>query len=86
MSGKTSGRQDDQGRPPERLYSLSEATKLLPVPRTAHSVYRWATEGVKTRGGKRVKLKTVFFGTRRYVRQQDIHEFFERLNDEELIQ
>ena len=64
----------------QRLYSLREATKHLPVPRGYQTISRWIREGVRTLDGRTVKLKTFYIGKVRYVQIADIYDFLKEIN------
>ena len=47
------------------------------------TLYRWATTGLKTRGGQRVWLETTLIGGTRVTSKEALLRFFDRKNDVE---
>ena len=61
------------------LITMEAAAKAAPVPVTALTVWRWARNGTKSRGGRRVYLKTVRVGQRLFTTRADIGRYLEDL-------
>jgi hypothetical protein len=70
----------------EDLLPMSRAAKLVPVVRrdkTPHpaTLVRWATSGILSPTGQRVKLESVFVGGTRMTSKEALKRFFARRND-----
>jgi hypothetical protein len=74
----------------EQALSLAKAARCLPSVRgkkTPHpsTLYRWATEGRKSRGGRIIRLEIVRVGGTNCTSMEALTRFFERLNDIEPV-
>jgi hypothetical protein len=70
----------------EPLLTMAEAAKLLPSPRggtlSAAAVKNWASRGVKSAGGRNVRLRTIRVGRMICTTAQAIQEFCNSLSDD----
>jgi hypothetical protein len=74
----------------EEALSLAQAAHRLPSLRKGKSphpatVYRWATDGRRSRSGKLVRLEVKLIGGTNCTSIQALSRFFDRLNDIEPV-
>jgi hypothetical protein len=70
----------------DKLITFTEAAKLFPPARSGKPVHssclwRWATRGIRTRDGRRVKLTVLRVGGRFITSERSIQEFCESLTN-----
>jgi hypothetical protein len=70
----------------ERLYPLSELAKLLPAvrghkPPNRSTLYRWATNGLKSRSGQCIRMEAKFVGGTIVASLDDVNHFCDALDD-----
>ena len=63
----------------DALLTLGEAAKLLPNRPHASALWRWCRRGLKSRGGRVVRLAHLRIGGRLYVRREDLEAFGRKL-------
>jgi|GEM_PF-7123928 hypothetical protein len=70
------------------LLPLAALAKLLPIvrgskPPNRSTLYRWATVGLKSRSGERIRLETQFVGGTLCATLDDVRRFCDSLDDVE---
>lgn len=59
-----------------KYLTLAQAAKLAPGRPSSCAVWRWARRGVKSRSGRRVRLKHIRVGRRLFTTLVDLEHFF----------
>lgn len=59
--------------------TLGQAARISPGRPSANAVWRWCRKGLRSRGGRRIRLQHVRMGGRIFTTEAWVHEFGQRL-------
>lgn len=59
--------------------TLVEAARISPGRPSSNAVWRWCRKGLRSRGGRRIRLQHVRMGGRIFTTEAWVHEFGQRL-------
>jgi hypothetical protein len=63
----------------QKYITLAQAAQISPGRPSANAVWRWCRKGLRSRGGRRIRLEHVRIGGRIFTTELWVHEFGRRL-------